>query len=478
MHTDWIGLLPVLILAAGGTIIFSTGALWRRRPRGLLFALALLSALAAAAAAALVAPGLPTSEGMVDLGGYARFFTFLLLAIVLLTLLFVRQYAENRSLAGDELYALLLFATLGMVLVAAALNWVIFFLGLELLSLALYVLIAIRKGEAYSNEAGLKYFILGAVASGFLTFGIALLYAMSGTLQIMGSLTAALSYPQRLPGIILSLALILTGLGFKLSLVPFHLWTPDVYEGAPAPVTAFLSTGSKVAMFAALLRFSLLVATPVWDYVLPALWVLAALTMAVGNLTALCQTRIKRLLAYSSVAQMGYLFMTLLAVKQGGLPALMFYLVVYAMMDLGAFGLVGSFSAGDPDLEALEDYQGLGYSQPWRAGILAVCLISLAGLPPTAGFMGKFVLFRAVLQAHYPALAVIGILTVIISIYFYLKVVVALYMRPQAAGVVVPGADLAVRVAGALILLAILWLGIMPSPLFTLIARLVAAWPS
>jgi NADH-quinone oxidoreductase subunit N len=301
---------------------------------------------------------------------------------------------------------------------------------LELLSLALYVLIAIRKGEAYSNEAGLKYFILGAVASGFLTFGIALLYAMSGTLQIMGSLTAALSYPQRLPGIILSLALILTGLGFKLSLVPFHLW------------------------------------------------VLAALTMAVGNLTALCQTRIKRLLAYSSVAQMGYLFMTLLAVKQGGLPALMFYLVVYAMMDLGAFGLVGSFSAGDPDLEALEDYQGLGYSQPWRAGILAVCLISLAGLPPTAGFMGKFVLFRAVLQAHYPALAVIGILTVIISIYFYLKVVVALYMRPQAAGVVVPGADLAVRVAGALILLAILWLGIMPSPLFTLIARLVAAWPS
>ncbi len=478
MHTDWIGLLPVLILAAGGTIIFSTGALWRRRPRGLLFALALLSALAAAAVAALVAPGLPTSEGMVDLGGYARFFTFLLLAIVLLTLLFVRQYAENRSLAGDELYALLLFAALGMVLVAAALNWVIFFLGLELLSLALYVLIAIRKGEAYSNEAGLKYFILGAVASGFLTFGIALLYAMSGTLQIMGSLTAALSYPQRLPGIILSLALILTGLGFKLSLVPFHLWTPDVYEGAPAPVTAFLSTGSKVALFAALLRFSLLVATPVWDYVLPALWVLAALTMAVGNLTALCQTRIKRLLAYSSVAQMGYLFMTLLAVKQGGLPALMFYLVVYAMMDLGAFGLVGSFSAGDPDLEELEDYQGLGYSQPWRAGILAVCLISLAGLPPTAGFMGKFVLFRAVLHAHYPALAVIGILTVIISIYFYLKVVVALYMRPQAAGVVVPGADLAVRVAGALILLAILWLGIMPSPLFTLIARLVAAWPS
>jgi NADH-quinone oxidoreductase subunit N len=478
MHTDWLGLLPVLILAAGGTIIFGAGALKRERSGGLLFALALLSVLTAVAAAALVELRLSTSQGMVDLGGYARFFTLLLLAIALLTLLFVRQYAETRSFAGDEFYALLLFAVLGMVLVASALNWVIFFLGLELLSLALYVLIAIRKDQAYSNEAGLKYLILGAVASGFFTFGIALLYAMSGTLQITGSLTAALFYPQRLPGIILALALILAGIGFKLSLVPFHLWTPDVYEGAPAPVTAFLSTGSKVALFAALLRFSLLVAAPVWDYCWPALWVLAVLTMAVGNLTALYQTRIKRLLAYSSVAQMGYLFMTLLSVKQGGLPALMFYLTVYAVMDLGAFGLVGAFSAEDPDLETLEAYRGLGYTRPWRAGILAVCLISLAGLPPTAGFMGKFVLFRAVLHANYPALAVIGILTVIISIYFYLKVVVSLYMHPPAAGVVIPGADPGIRVAGALILLAILWLGIMPSPLLTLIGRLVAALPS
>ena len=475
MPTDWTGLSPILILAAGGTIVFGAGAFWRARPRELLFALALLTAVAAGAVALLITPLHATSEGLVDLGGYARYCTVLLMAIAGLSLLFVRQYAVARGFAGDELYALLLFAALGMVLVAAALNWVIFFLGLELLSLALYVLIAVRKGEACSNEAALKYFILGAVASGFLTFGIALLYALTGTLQVMGSLAAALVFPGQLPVIILALALILTGLGFKLSLVPFHLWTPDVYQGAPAPITAFLAAGSKVALFAALLRFSWLLAPPVWAYCLPLLWVLAVLTMVAGNLTALYQTRVKRLLAYSSVAQMGYLFMTLLAVKQGGVPALLFYLAVYAVMDLGAFGIVGTLSPEATDLDDLQDYQGLGYTHPWRAGILATCLISLAGLPPTAGFMGKFVLFRAVLHADYLALAVIGMGTVILSIYFYMKVVVALYMRPATAGAVLPGADLGSGCACALVLGVILWLGIIPEPLFELISRVAAS---
>ncbi len=477
MQTDWVGLIPTIILSSSGIIVFCAGAFWRGRPRGLLFILALLAAAAVAAVVGLVEPALPTSEGMVDLGGYARFFIFLLMFITMLTLLFIRRYSEERGLSGDELYGLLLFAALGMVLVAAAVNWVIFFLGLELLSLALYVLIAIRKWQAYSNEAGLKYFIMGAVASAFLTFGIALLYAMTGTLQIMGSLAAAPSYPGQEAVVILALALILTGIGFKISLVPFHLWTPDVYEGAPAPITAFLSTGSKVALFAALLRFSLLVATPVWNYCIPVLWVLAVLTMVGGNLTALYQTHVKRLLAYSSVAQMGYLFMTLLAVRDGGLPALMFYLAVYAVMDLGAFGLVGSFSGRDQDRDALEDYQGLGFTQPWRAAILATCLISLVGLPPTAGFMGKFVLFRAVLNANYLALAIVGLLTVIISIYFYMKVVVALYMRPQESEVAVPGADVTAGAAAAVVLLVILWLGIVPSQFLALIDRIVAALP-
>lgn len=445
----------------------------------MLFALALSAAAAAGAAALEVTPNFSTSGGLLDLSGYARYFTFLFAAITLLTILFVHRYARDRGFAGDEFYGLLLLAAAGMVLVAGALNWIIFFLGLELLSLSLYILIAVRKGRVSSIEAGLKYFIMGAVASAFLIFGVSLLYAMSGTLAVAGSLAAARAYPQHLPVILMALALILVGIGFKTSLVPFHLWTPDVYQGAPAPVTAFLSAGSKVALFAALLRFSLLVAEPVWTYCLPALWVLAALTMLAGNLTALYQTSIKRLLAYSSIGQMGYLFMTLLAVKQGAVPALMFYLTVYAVMDLGAFGLIGSFSTAqaDPDLDELADYRGLGYSQPWRAAVLAVCLISLAGLPPTAGFMGKFALFRAVLQADYVVLAAIGILTVLLSIYYYFKVVVALYLQPANPGVETPGSGLAVGLAGAAILVLILWLGLAPETLFGLVQRLAATLP-
>ncbi|MFZ5449480.1 MAG: NADH-quinone oxidoreductase subunit N [Thermodesulfobacteriota bacterium] len=476
MATDWISLLPFLSLAGGGTLIFLVGAFWQGRPQSLLFALALLTALAAGVVFLLPYSN-PGFEGMLDLDGYSRFFSLLLIFITLITLLFMRQYSLIRGFSGDELYALLIFAVLGMVLVVSSANWVIFFLGLELLSLSLYVLIAINKGEPYGNEAALKYFIMGAVASAFLTFGLALLYAMTGTLQIAASLAAAQSYPEQLSVILLALALVLTGMGFKISLVPFHLWTPDVYQGSPAPITAFLSTGSKVALFAALLRFAWLAAPLVWDYAWPVLWVLALLTMAVGNLTALYQTKVKRLLAYSSIAQMGYLFMTLVAVKDGGLPAIMFYLAVYAIMDLGAFGLIGSFSGGDTHLEELSDYQGLGYTHPWRAAILAVCLISLLGLPPTAGFMGKLVLFRAVLNANFITLAVLGMLTAIISVYYYINFVIHLYMHERGPGIPVPGVDPGIGLAGALILAAILWLGILPDPLLQAISAIAAALP-
>jgi NADH-quinone oxidoreductase subunit N len=477
MPGDWTGLLPLLILAGGGTAIFLVGAFWRRRPAGVLFALALATAAAAAAATLLVPARGPVFPDMLDLGGYFRFFTSLLLFITLITLLFLRRYSAARGFAGDELYALVIFAALGMVLVVAGANWVIFFLGLELMSLALYVLIAIQRGEPYGNEAALKYFIMGAVASAFLTFGLALLYAMTGTLEIAASLAAVQAPSGQLPVVLLALALVFTGLGFKLSIVPFHLWTPDVYQGAPAPVTAFLSTGSKVALFAALLRFALFMAPPVWAYVWPGLWVLALVTMAVGNLTALYQTRVKRLLAYSSIAQMGYLLMTLVAARDGGAAAVIFYLAVYAVMDLGAFGIIGTLSGNEQDREELADYQGLGYSHPWRAAVLAVCLFSLAGLPPTAGFMGKLAIFRAVLQAHCIILAVLGMLTVIISIYYYINVVIHLYMHERCACPAFPGAGLAIGLAGAVILAAILGIGIIPNSLFQVITSLVAALP-
>jgi NADH-quinone oxidoreductase subunit N len=489
MATDWIGLFPIITLSGGGVIIFLVGAFWRSRPRDLLFALALATALAAGVVTFLLPAANPSFRGLLDLGDYGRFFIFLLLFITIVTLLFLRQYSRTHGFSGDELYALLIFSALGMIFTAIATNWAIFFLGLELLSLALYVLIAIRKGEPYGNEAALKYFIMGAVASAFLTFGLGLLYAMTGDLQIAGSLAAARTYPDHLPVILIGLAFLLVGIGFKISIVPFHLWTPDVYEGSPAPITAFLSTGSKVALFAALLRFCLLLAPSVWAYAWPFLWALAALTMAVGNLTALYQTHAKRLLAYSSIAQMGYLLMTLVAVKQGSLPAIMFYLAVYAIMDLGAFGIIGTFSKAPTfgiegtlsktptDLEKLTDYQGLGYSHPWRAAILATCLISLTGLPPTAGFIGKLVLFRAVLHANFITLAVIGMLTVILSIYYYINFVVHLYMHERHHRGRLPSPDVAIGLACAVILLGILWLGVIPESLLHVISGIYTSLP-
>ncbi len=471
MQPHWIDILPLLLLAGGGFVVFCIGGFWKRRPQELLFCLALATAIAAGATTLLSSPEQPQFLRMVETGGYARYFTFLLSLITTLSLLFSYRYVKIRGLGGDEFYGLLLLAGLGMVLVASAIHWVVFFLGLETLSLSLYVLIAIRKSQPASNEAGLKYFVMGAVASAFLTFGIAMLYAATGTLDILQSLSPDVR-TDTTPVMLLGLSLILIGIGFKVSMVPLHLWTADVYQGAPAPVAAFLSTGSKVALFGALLRFAYYSSgSTAWTYYAFVFWILAFVTMVVGNLTALAQSRVKRLLAYSSIAQMGYLLMTLLAVRQTGVFAIMFYLAVYALMDLGAFGTIATLSEEEEDLDLLEDFRGLAYVHPWRCALLTVCLVSLAGLPPTAGFMGKFILFRAVLEARFVVLALIGVATVVVSIYFYFKIVVALFMNPAGRRVATPDLDLAARVAGIAILILILWLGLVPSPVLAVITR-------
>ena len=475
MRSEWISFLPQLILAAGGLSIFAAGALLRNRPPVLLFTVALLSSLAAGAAAGMVAPqSMLAFQGMLAVSSYSSYFTLLIAGITFLVLLFVHPYGSARGFAGDELYGLLLFSALGMSLVASAPHWVTFFLGLELLSLPLFVLIAIRRDSAVSAEAGLKYFIMGAVASAFLVFGIALLYAVSGTLRIAESL-GAVAGGGRLPGTALGIGLVLVGIGFKISMVPFHLWTPDVYQGAPAPIAAFLSTGSKVALFSALLRLALSASPELWNLLIPLLWALAALTMFIGNITALLQTSVKRLLAYSSVAQMGYLLMALLALRHGGGQAVMFYLTAFALMDLGAFGSVAALSPKGEDLDRISDYQGIGYTHAYPAALLAASLLSLAGFPPTVGFVGKFILFAATLKAGFVMLAVIGILTAIISIYFYLKVVVALYMQPQETSAAIPEATLSSRLGSALVLFFLFALGILPSPLLDLLGPIVVS---
>jgi NADH-quinone oxidoreductase subunit N len=467
---DWLSILPHLILAGGGFLLLCVGAFWRRRSSGLLFALALISVVLAGAAAIWVVPEGPHFLGMLEVKGYGRFFTILFSLISGLTLLFSHQYGKNRGMAGEEFFSLILFAALGMVLVAGAVHWLVFLLGLEILSLSLYVLIAIRKTNPGSNEAGIKYFILGSVASAFLTFGIALLYSMTGSLDLWRTLNPGLE-PGSLAVRLLGFSFILVGIGFKISMVPFHLWTPDVYQGAPAPITAFLSTGSKVALFALLLRLASCAGTELWGSLIPVLWILAALTMTVGNLSALAQTQVKRLLAYSSVAQMGYLLMALLAVKQNGAPAILFYLGVYALMDMGAFGTLATLSGEEADLDGLGDFQGLAFSHPWRTAVLTLCLISLAGLPPTAGFIGKFAIFWAVFQGGYVILGVVEILTVILSIYYYFKVIVSLFMKPSVSPPLALAGALADRLAGGVVLVLLLLLGLFPEGAFSMIQQ-------
>lgn len=472
MPSEWFALLPLLILATGGTTLFCLGAFWRQAPTTLLFALAITSCLAGGGSA-LFFPA-PTSPvpGLLANDGFSTFYTVLFAALTLITLLFSYQYARRRDFAGDEFLGITLFAAAGMILIAASTNWLLLFLGLELLSISLYVLIAIRRGDSSGIEAAVKYFIMGGVASAFVVFGIAMLYGATGTLIIKQSLGLA-AQDDNLLLALFGLCLILVGLAFKLSLVPFHLWTPDVYQGAPAPITAFLATGSKVAVLAIFVRLAVYAGDAIGSVLGPPLWTMAAMTMVVGTLTALAQTRIKRLLAYSSIAQMGYVLMALLAVKDQGAAAAVFYSLVYAAMDLGAFGTIGLLSPLAADRDNLADYQGLGYTRPVQAALLTLCFFSLAGLPATAGFIGKFVLFRAAIAANLIGLAMIGILTSIISLYFYLNIVVVLYMRPAEKVTLSEPPGNTASLACLLIAGLILGLGLFPSAILTWIAKIV-----
>ena len=312
------------------------------------------------------------------------------------------------------------------------------------------------------------------MASAFLIFGIGLIFAASGTLSLPLSMDVAAHNDSRYI-LLLGLAFILVGVGFKVSLVPFHLWTPDVYQGAPAPVAAFLATGSKVALFSLLVRLALYSPAGVAAAFFPVLWVTAALTMAVGNITAMVQGSVKRLLAYSSIAQMGYLLMALLAANQGAAVAVIFYSAVYAVSDLGTFGALGLLSPVTEDRDRLDDFRGLGYSHPGQAALFALCLFSLAGIPATAGFIGKFVLFQAAFAQNLIILALLGIGTVILSMYYYLKVVVTLYMQAGAdEDRSVEKQDRAAVLAGLAVAAVIFWFGLFPSPILNMISGIVS----
>jgi NADH-quinone oxidoreductase subunit N len=465
---DLVALAPVLVLLFGSTAILMVGAWWPAR-RPLLLAGAAV-ALAAALCAGFFPPPVLEVATMYGAGPYARFFTILWSAVAAVTLLLSLRYGEERAFPGGEYASLVLFAAAGMALLSAATSLVGLFLGLESFTLALYILIAFHKQGVEGAEAGLKYLVLGAVATGFLAFGIALIYTASGSFHLPEAVAPLAAGTEMRPVALLGWAMLLVAIGFKVSLVPFHLWTPDVYQGAPAPVTGLLATGSKGAVFAALV--TLFAGMPAGGELAPILAGLAAVTLLVGTLAALPQQNVKRMLAYSSVVHMGYVLTGLLAGGTAGRSAVVFYLVAYAAVTLGAFGVIASLADGQGEPQDYADLRGLGYRHPFRAGALAVFLFSLAGIPPTAGFIGKFSIFYAAIQAGYLWLALLGVLASLISLVYYLRPVIVLFMAEEEAPVRHPGgaeehAALLVCLAAALLL------GFLPGPLLDLIAAVI-----
>jgi NADH-quinone oxidoreductase subunit N len=385
------------------------------------------------------------------------------------SLLLAFAYNRRRGITGEEYPATLLFVLVGMGVTCSASDLLMLFLGLEAFTFGFYILVAIEPDSERGGEAGLKYLLNGTLSAAIMGMGIALLYAGCGTLKLVElASVASASEPLQMAG----LCLVLLGLAFKLSLVPAHLWTPDVYQGAPAPVTALLSTASKgAAIVALLLLFPLLRSWPGFHNLL---WILALLSMLCGNLAALQQTSIKRMLAWSSIAQMGYVAVAFVAYSAGGDRSVLFYAVAYAAAGLASFGAVAVLSAGT-DCDDLEKYRGLGYSNPFAGVTLAVAMFSLAGIPPTAGFMAKFAVFSAALRGGEVVLAVVGIMTALVSVFFYLRVVVTLYMKPAEGG---EGEGRRLRLSEFLALgipLAVMIvLGVFPSPLLELLARILS----
>jgi len=468
---DLRAVLPEIIVASAAMVVLLWDVLVGHRGRRALAPLTILGLVAASVALVRVGVRPPAFGGMYVRDAATQVLQMIaLLAAVLATVLSL-DYLRRSELERGEYYALMLSACLGAMVMAASADLIVLFLGLETLSIPLYVLAAFRRGNVRSQEAGMKYFLLGSFSTAFFLYGVALLYGASGSTGLAALGRAAAAGLTPLLGI--GIALLTIGLAFKAALVPFHAWAPDVYEGAPLPVTAYMAVIAKVGAFAAVLRafpLGLGALTEQWTVLLAAL---SIATMVLGNLVALMQRSMKRLLAYSSIAHAGYLLIGMAAGTPDGAWAMTFYLVVYLFMTLGAFAVVLLLERGGEEADQIEDYVGLGARAPWLAAAMAVFMISLAGLPPTAGFIGKFYLFNAALGAGQVAVALVAALTTVVSVYYYLRVPYLMFTGKDQAGVRVlpaPGVRFAIITAAVVVIL----LGVLPGPLTDAVQPLAA----
>ena len=432
---DLLSLLPFIVLVSWACLLLLVDLFIPRERKGWTALLA-ATGLVAALGASIPQIGKQTAafNGMVMQDGFSTFISILLLASGLVGVALAYDYLKRMQIERGEYYVLMLFAISGMMLMATAADLIMVFLALELLSIPLYVLAGFARPRPDSEEAALKYFLLGAFSAGFMVYGIALVFGATGTTALDGVVQSTASGAANLTLLSVGAGLILIGLGFKVAAVPFHMWTPDVYQGAPSAVTAFMSVGAKIGGFAALLRVFVLAFPSLSADLTPIFWVMAALTMALGNLLAVAQTNIKRMLAYSSIAHAGYILMALVPFGQkdviaGAVASALFYLLAYAFTNFGAWAVVIALEKAEGKGLELDDYAGLGSKYPALAAAMAIFMLSFTGVPPTLGFLGKFFLFSEVLKGGFVGLAIIGVLTSLISAYYYLRVVVVMYMR-------------------------------------------------
>jgi NADH-quinone oxidoreductase subunit N len=464
---DLVALLPFLLVAATSVVVMLEIA--ARRSHGLSLGITLVGLAAAFGSLWLVAPLAPRKlMSLLIVDRYALFYIGLILAATFAIAIFCHGYLERHAETREELYVLLLVATLGSMVLVASSHFVSFFLGLEILSVALYALSAYLHTRRRPVEAGIKYLILAGSSSAFLLFGMALIYAQLGTMDL-ARLERLLTGAQNSRLVLAGLTLITTGIGFKLGVVPFHLWTPDVYEGAPAPVTAFIATISKGAIFALLLRYFYTVGAEHFRAVFVLFAIIAIASMLIGNLMALLQNNVKRILAYSSIAHMGYLLVAFEASGAMASEAIAFYLVAYFITTVGAFGVVTVLSDDERDADTLEDYAGLFWRRPVLASIFTLMMLSLAGIPVTAGFLAKFYVVTAGASAGIWALILILVISSVIGLFYYLRIVATLFARrPEEAPHAEPHA-----IAGSYVLLALtillIWFGVYPAPLLKVI---------
>jgi NADH-quinone oxidoreductase subunit N len=475
---EYFRVLPEIILIVVATLVMVLEPLTSARRKSVLGYIAFFGVAAAVLPAALASRLQGTAfGGMVIIDGFAVYFRVLVLAVAMLIVLISIGYLRREGAESGEYYALLLYSVAGQCMMAAANELIVVFIGLEISSIASYVLAGYLRREKLGNEASAKYFLLGSFATAFLLYGIALIYGTAGTTNL-SELHTVLSNRQAAPSAVLvgtAAALMFVGFAFKVSAAPFQVWAPDVYQGAPAPVTAFLAAGPKAAAFAVFIRVFMTAFGSIASGWVPVVWMSALLTMIVGNFAALTQRNVKRLLAYSSIAHAGYVMVAVAAHSEIGTAAAMFYLAAYVFMNVGAFAIVSYFSRKGERFVNVEDFAGLGRRQPVTAALFAIFLLSFIGVPLTGGFFAKFYVFKAALDANLVWLTVLGLLNSAVAAFYYLRLLVVMYMQePGEATKDLPPLPLGTKAAMWASAALTLLLGIFPSVVLNFADRYAA----